>query len=420
MRRLIGGAIALALAGCQAPGTFRSATFALGPAGEITPVAARDSAPGALDPISAPAAPAPGPAGEKSGGSGGGSASGPAAIAGLVRDAAGRPLAGVAISGGAEPLLTGPDGRFVVTGGGALLTASLAGYVPQASGPPYQFTLRPQTTSPGAPFTVSGMTDPPAPGASVVYADGAGTRAGGLVAPDGSFSLTVTPADAEVTEGLLVVHQGLSLPTAERYRVLQAGGARLGAMALTVGAAPVTVAMGLSSGEASLAPTLPTGLSPAETVIAIEGPAGAQVPLVGGEGPWPAQVPVFAAPGLRMVIALAADTDEDDGRSVVELVDPAVGALLAPAFMAPPTLDPPAPKGQGKGLGRLKWRGGPKGHVAVFAKGYGRPAWEAEGVGAELELPALEPSSSGYEVVVRVEEAGGRRYAFRRAEIPND
>ncbi|MFP5502306.1 MAG: carboxypeptidase-like regulatory domain-containing protein, partial [Candidatus Sericytochromatia bacterium] len=382
----------------------------------LVPVDTRGAAPAAPDPIDAPAAPAPGPAGERSGGSGGGSASGPVAISGLVRDAAGRPLAGVTISGGTQSLQTGPDGRFVVSGGEPLLTASLAGYVSQASGPPYQFTLRPQATSPGAPFTVSGMTDPPAPGASVVYADGAGTRAGGHVASDGSFSLTVTPADAEVKEGLLVVHQGLSLPTAERYRVLQAGGPRLGAMALSAGAAPVTVAMGAPSGEASLAPTVPAGLSPAETVIAIEGPGGAQVPLVGGEGPWPAQVPVFAAPGLRMVIALAADTDADDGRSVVELVDPAAGALLAPDFMAPPTLEPPAPKGKGKGLGRLKWRGGPTGHVAVFAKGYGRPAWEAEGVGSELELPELDPSSSGYEVVVRVESAGGRRYAFRRAD----
>jgi hypothetical protein len=324
-------------------------------------------------------------------------------------------------------VVTGPDGRFELAGvpAGAALTVSLSGYASQTAGPPYAFSLTPLTAPESADdtLTLQGGTVPVAAGATVVYADAAGTVVYDHTDAHGAFDFTVP--DTGMT-GVIVVHSGLALESVPRFRVLQASEPQLGAADVpTGGSAGLTVAMQAPSGTLAPSPIAPEGLTPGGAVVAIAHPSGLQVPLAGGDGQWPAAVPVFAVPGFTQCLAVSA-RDADGNESVAELAGLRAGGQWKPKLLALPSLEAPTgPKG------KLKWKHpGKRTAVAVYPKGRVQAVWEAIVEGSELTMPALGEDEAGYEVEVQAWDTpdaplpskfkapkGERRHASRRIAL---
>jgi hypothetical protein len=360
-------------------------------------------------------------------GGGRGSTGGLTVALGRVTDTAGAPLSGAQVAGAAGAVTTGPDGAFSLSGvrAGAALTVSLPGYASQTAGPPYAFSLAPLSAPEAADGTrtLSGVTAPMAAGATIVYADAAGSVVYGRTDAQGAFDFTVPDTGSA---GVIVVHSGLALASVPRFRVLQAAGAQLGAAEVpALGGTGLTVAMQGPAGTLAPAPIAPEGLTPGGAVVAIAHPSGLQVPLAGGDGQWPASVPVFEVPGFTQCLAVSA-RDAAGNESVAELAGLRAGAPWKPRLLALPSLE--APLGP---QGKLRWKHpGKRTAVAVYPTGRVQAVWEAVVDGTELALPALAEDEAGYEVEVQAWDTpdaplpskfkapkGERRHASRRLAL---
>jgi hypothetical protein len=418
------------LSACQAPtaGGLTGAAWGLDALAEpgAVPVLPRGESPVQAPgdtPVNAPGAvasavPAP---------SGGGRGAGPSVALGRVTDAAGSPLSGAQVAGAAGAVVTGADGSFALSGvpAGAALTVSLPGYASQTAGPPYAFSLAPLSAPESASDTLAlqGGTVPAAAGATIVYADAAGTVVYDRTDANGAFAFTVPDTD---TAGVIVVHSGLALESVPRFRVLQVSEPTLGASEVPAGGgAALTVAMQAPTGTLTPSPIAPDGLTPGGAVVAIAHPSGMQVPLAGGDGQWPLAVPVFAVSGFTQCLAVSA-RDAAGNESVAELAGLRAGGQWKPKLLALPSLE--APSGPN---GKLKWKHpGKRTAVSVYPKGRVQAVWEALVDGQELTLPALATDEAGYEVEVQAWDTpdaplpskfkapkGERRHASRRLAL---
>jgi hypothetical protein len=344
-------------------------------------------------------------------------------VRGVVTDDRGNPLAGATVSGDGITTATAADGTFVLATGPVALTATAAGHIPQTLGAPYDFRLSPESVEPGADFVIVGVTQPPAPGARVLFVDESGTSAGTTVGPDGGFELAVTPMGPNDGRGLLAVVSDLRFPVSPRFGVLQASPPRLGALRLAPQApdSPVVVPMRDATGECEPRPGA-TGLPVAGASLHVVDNTGLVVPLGDVDGTWPTRVPTFQLPGFHVVLALSAG--DSDGQSIVERADPAPGEVWRPEWLPLPEV--PAPR-----AGRVNWAAASPVAVTATRSGMARPAWAAVPGASAAQLPALPPGE--YELEVRAVAGeppghamngkgarGDRRQAWRRVSWVQD
>ncbi|MFN3429450.1 MAG: hypothetical protein ACK46X_05825 [Candidatus Sericytochromatia bacterium] len=410
------GAFRFALDAADEAGTAPVSPTGRPPATTSEPRRPPDAAPGAI----APPTGALGSGGSGGGGQGGGAPAAPVLteVRGVVLDDRGNPLMGAIVASEGVTTTTAGDGSFVLTTAPGSLTATATGHIPQTLVAPYDFRLAPESVEPGADFTITGQTQPPAPGARALFVDESGTSAGTTVRPDGSFELPVTPMGPNDGRGLLAIVSDLNFPVSQRFGVLQAATPpRLGALRLNTQApgGPVVVPMRDATGECEPRPGA-AGLPVAGASLHVVDNQGLVVPLGDVDGTWPTRVPTFSLPGFHVVLALSAGGE--DGQSIVERSDPAPGEIWRPEWLPLPEVPAPA-------AGRVNWRSASPVAVTATRSGMARPAWAAVPGGSATKMPALPPGE--YELEVRAVDGeppghamakkgarGDRRQAWRR------